>query len=177
MDCSSFINDLAFDKTEIRQDEGFDRVHNFNFGQLSRQLSEVSEMCRLADSKTVSAPGLVDALLVRRLIAANKVRASFLPAALFSDPVWNILLDLTAAMLEGKPVSTSSLCIAAEIPTTTALRCITSLVEQGLLKRQTDPKDARRTYILLSESTYKTMLACLAAMTVALSSALSPNRI
>jgi DNA-binding MarR family transcriptional regulator len=61
------------------------------------------------------------------------------------------LLDLYAANLEGKSVSVSSLCIAAAVPPTTALRWIATMTEHGALLRTQDPNDARRVFIGLSE--------------------------
>ena len=71
---------------------------------------------------------------------------------LFADPGWDILLDLFAAQEEGQQVSVSSLCIAAAVPPTTALRWITNMTEAGYLVRRQDPHDARRVYIELSEA-------------------------
>ena len=49
----------------------------------------------------------------------------------------------------------SSLCIAAAVPPTTALRWIRQLTERGLLMRQADPEDGRRIFIALSEEGVK----------------------
>ena len=80
------------------------------------------------------------------------MRAQYFPAKLFADPAWDMLLDLYAAQLERKPVSVSSLCIAAGVPTTTALRWIKAMTDDGLLVRKDDPQDGRRILIGLSES-------------------------
>lgn len=72
-----------------------------------------------------------------------------------------MLLDLAAARLEGTRVSVSSLCIAAAVPTTTALRWIRSLSEAGLFVRATDVNDARRTWIGLSDAAHAAMMAWL----------------
>jgi len=45
----------------------------------------------------------------------------------------------------------SSLCIAASVPTTTAVRCINAMIEQGLLTKSRDANDARRVLIELTE--------------------------
>jgi DNA-binding MarR family transcriptional regulator len=63
---------------------------------------------------------------------------------------WDILLELTASKLEGVPVPTSSLCIAAAVPTMTALRWINRMVEQGLLTHRSDPTDRRRVFVELT---------------------------
>jgi DNA-binding MarR family transcriptional regulator len=78
-----------------------------------------------------------------------------------------MLLDLTAARLEGKRVPVSSLCIAAAVPTTTALRWIRSLTEAGLLDRYTDPSDARRSHIEIAETAATAMLAYLRVFSAA----------
>lgn len=72
-----------------------------------------------------------------------------------------MLLDLMAARLEGKTVSVSSLCIAAAVPPTTALRWIGTLTTKGLLVRDSDPGDRRRVNLALSERTARAMGAWL----------------
>ena len=46
----------------------------------------------------------------------------------------------------------TSLCIAAAVPATTALRWIAQMTEMGLLVREQDPEDKRRAFIALSDS-------------------------
>jgi DNA-binding MarR family transcriptional regulator len=92
----------------------------------------------------------VEPVDVRRLIKLRRMRDRFFEPSLFADPGWDILLDLYAAADEGKSVSVSSLCIAAAVPPTTALRWITNMTEAGLLVRVQDPGDARRVFIELA---------------------------
>ncbi len=103
----------------------------------------------------------VDAVLVRRLIRLRRDRDRFFPAEVFADPAWDMLLDLIAARMEGRSVPVSSLCIAAAVPTTTALRWVRSLSEAGLFQRNVDPVDARRSYVTLSTIAADAMLAWL----------------
>jgi hypothetical protein len=91
---------------------------------------------------------------VRHLIAMRRLRDRYFPSDLFADPAWDILLDLTASRLEKKPVSVSSLCIAAAVPPTTALRWVRMMTDQGLLERRADPADARRMFVDLSDAAY-----------------------
>ena len=105
----------------------------------------------------------IDAKSVRSIIKARRLRDSFFDAELFADPAWDILLDLMAARLEGRNVSVSSLCIAAAVPPTTALRWITAMTESGMLLRQQDPHDARRVFIVLSEEVTTKLNAYFAA--------------
>ena len=44
----------------------------------------------------------------------------------------------------------SSLCIAAAVPATTALRWIKTMTDAGLFKRRADPHDGRRVFIELA---------------------------
>lgn len=87
---------------------------------------------------------------IRAVIRARRMRAQFFADELFADPAWDMLLDLFAAGLERRQVSVSSLCIAAAVPPTTALRWIGTLHDAGLFERQADPSDRRRAYIGLS---------------------------
>jgi DNA-binding MarR family transcriptional regulator len=98
-------------------------------------------------------PRLPDAATIRQLIKARQARMRFFDAELFADPAWDILLDLAAARAERKQVSVTSLCIAAGVPATTALRWIGQMVEADLLVRVSDPHDRRRAYIALADST------------------------
>lgn len=88
---------------------------------------------------------------VRQVIRIRRMRDQFFPAEIFADPAWDMLLDLMAARLSNSPVSVSSLCIAAAVPATTALRWIRTMTEAGLFIRHADPDDGRRVYIGLSD--------------------------
>ena len=96
---------------------------------------------------------------IRTLIRQRQVRSRYFDGELFADPAWDILLDLAAARAERQQVSVTSLCIAAGVPATTALRWIAQMVEQGLLLRIPDRLDRRRAYIALADKTADA-LAC-----------------
>jgi hypothetical protein len=102
-------------------------------------------------------PALPDPRHVRKVIAARQARAKFFDAELFADPAWDMLLDLTAAHAEHSRVSVTSLCIAAEVPATTALRWIKQLVDNGVFIRVADSSDKRRAFIALSEQSTEAM--------------------
>ncbi|MGF7148988.1 hypothetical protein FHS96_002630 [Sphingomonas zeicaulis] len=97
----------------------------------------------------VAAP-TIGAATIRAIIRERRLRERFFDAAIFGEPAWDMLLDLMAARIEGKPVSVSSLCIAAAVPATTALRAIGTLTEAGFFERRPDPDDARRVLITLT---------------------------
>lgn len=106
-----------------------------------------------ADMEPVSNPARdVSGQQVRALLRARRLRDQLIAPELFADPAWDIMLDLLAARLENTRVSVSSLCIAAAVPPTTALRWIRQLTDRGMLVRQADPRDGRRIFIALSDS-------------------------
>lgn len=92
------------------------------------------------------------------LVTVRARRALFFEESLFFDPAWDILLELFAADCERRKLSISSVGLAAKIPPTTTLRWIRILEQKGLLKREEDPRDARRTFLSLSEGGYQKML-------------------
>jgi hypothetical protein len=77
---------------------------------------------------------------------------------LFGEPAWDILLDLFTAAKERKRVSVTSACIAADVPTSTALRWLTVLEQKGLVIRESDSSDARRIFVRLSAEGYAKMV-------------------
>lgn len=96
-------------------------------------------------------PPLPDPRLVRRIIRHRQIRARIFGDGLFADPAWDMLLDLTAARVEHKRVSVTSLCIASGVPPTTALRWIGQLTDEGMVVRVEDETDRRRAFIALSD--------------------------
>lgn len=99
----------------------------------------------------------LSATLVRDVIRARRLRDRHFAVQLFEDPAWDIILDLFAARLERAQVSVSSLCIAAAVAPTTALRWIQKLSDAGLLEREPDPFDKRRAFMKLSPEAVSSM--------------------
>lgn len=94
---------------------------------------------------------------VRTIIRQRRLRDELFDADLFADPAWDMLLDLYAAQLDRTRVSVSSLCIAAAVPATTALRWIKTLTDNGMFVRNADVHDARRIFITLSDTATQAM--------------------
>lgn len=140
--------------------------------QLDALASQLSSWVRRNGASEALWPGTADwaevdsaamARSIRNLIRQRRARGRFFPSDLFADPAWDILLDLTAARLEGSSVPISSLCIAAGVPTTTALRWIATLVDLGLLLRRSDKADRRRVFVELTEQGWDAMSRYLAS--------------
>ena len=85
------------------------------------------------------------------LRAVRKVRDRHFPTELFSDPCWEMLLDLYDAQFDESEVTVSSLGAASGVPLTTALRRMEVLQKHGFIERVVDPDDRRRTIVRLSE--------------------------
>lgn len=88
--------------------------------------------------------------IAERLYQVRRKRDAMFKSGLFSEPVWDILLDLYIAEGEQKQISITSACLAANVPTSTGLRWITILIQNGYIERQEDRKDARRSFLCLT---------------------------
>jgi len=93
------------------------------------------------------------------LFMARRLREEVLGAELFSDPAWDILLDVYAASARGEKIQISSLSPMSNVPSSTARRWAHKLIELGLLERVRDNGDQRRTYIELSEEGHARIMA------------------
>lgn len=142
------INDIGADKNA-------DRLR-----QLSEEVSRIaSTLARLSSGP--GAPSSVRAVAsaadlpplsadtVRSVIRARRLRSRYFAEDLFADPAWDMLLDLLQAEIAQLRVPVSSLCIAAAVPATTALRWLKTLVSQGIFVRRADPHDGRRVFVEL----------------------------
>ncbi len=89
----------------------------------------------------------------------RRLRARHLPGMSFGEPAWDILLDLAVAHYWRRETSVTSLCIAADVPSTTALRWISSMTREGLIVRRSCQRDGRRSFLAISPASYQAMLA------------------
>lgn len=124
--------------------------------QLVRELRRQPDMPPQlpADAKEPAAKDL-DPLARKRAALGNlrtirRARAQYFPSDLFSDPCWEMLLDLYDAKLGGAEVTVTSLGAASGVPLTTALRRMDALQTHGLIVRVEDAGDKRRTIIRLT---------------------------
>lgn len=104
----------------------------------------------------ISAPSQ-DVALAERLttaiawIRARNKRDQAFGEDLFFDPAWSILLELYVHHRQRTAMSITSLCVASKIPPSTGLRWIALLEKRGLVTRQSDPFDRRKSYAILTE--------------------------
>ena len=154
---------------DVGREPGTDRLQQLSeeVGRIANILANLSEEAVTGDpaptARTDEKGAEITAGQVRAIIRARRLREQYFHADLFADPAWDMLLDLMAARLGKQRVAVSSLCIAAAMPPTTALRWIKTLCEQGLFVRSADPEDGRRVYIELSDAAAAGLHAYLAA--------------
>ncbi|MEO7239938.1 MAG: winged helix DNA-binding protein, partial [Sphingomicrobium sp.] len=130
--------------------------------QLSDEVSRIaSTLARLSAGPVAAAPAAqaqaasaaipeVSADTIRAVIRARRLRSRFFSEELFADPAWDMLLDLLQAEISQLRVPVSSLCIAAAVPATTALRWLKTMTRQGMFVRRADPHDGRRVFVELA---------------------------
>jgi DNA-binding MarR family transcriptional regulator len=147
---------VALGVAEATSDRNSERLR-----QLSEEMSRIaSTLARLSSGPVATSPiidvrqshdaAALSADVVRNVIRARRLRARYFPEELFADPAWDMLLDLLQAEIAQLRVPVSSLCIAAAVPATTALRWLKTLVSQGLFVRRADPHDGRRVFVELA---------------------------
>lgn len=95
---------------------------------------------------------------IQYILRMRRARTDFFDDTLFADPAWDMVLDLMEARLRGAKVSISSLCMAASVPPTTALRWIRTLTQKGIIVRTPDRADKRRIYVVLSDAAAASMM-------------------
>jgi predicted transcriptional regulator len=132
---------------------------------LAEQVSEIALKIARLDTREAPAATLeakVTSEMLCRMLAARRARSAFFSEGLFADPAWDILLDLLMARLAQREISVSSLCVASNVPATTALRWIKILEGDGLVTKRADSHDGRRFFVELtgkSESAFQQYFA------------------
>lgn len=127
-------------------------------------VSEQEKPSREEDfANTIANPAAIHPAVIKSIIKARRNRQKFFEGDLFSDPSWDILLELTAAHIEKRQESVTSVAISASVPASTAIRKIRELAERGLVHRWTDPNDARRIFVALTDDAARRMMAMLAS--------------
>jgi DNA-binding MarR family transcriptional regulator len=144
--------DIASDKNAERLRQLSDEVSRIA-ATLARLSTGPGVTAQTPDRATVEAAPPLTADTVRNVIRARRLRMRYFSQELFADPAWDMLLDLLQAEIAQLRVPVSSLCIAAAVPATTALRWLKTLVVQGLFIRRADPHDGRRVFVELAPET------------------------
>ncbi len=142
---------------------GMSRIGELGLGlsieQLAQRIAGIEALMAITDDPTSALDYSDEALasVAARLYRARRRRSRHFDPEMFAEPAWDMLLDLFIAKIRGKQMRTLSLCIASEVPATTALRWITVLEEHGLAERRRAPDDRRLRLIALTEQGYRVM--------------------
>jgi FixJ family two-component response regulator/DNA-binding MarR family transcriptional regulator len=97
---------------------------------------------------------------VLRELEAIARRRKILGSQFETDPGWIMLLELFDAHCTQRPYHVSALCLASGAPHATALRRLSQLIDAGLVRREQDPADARRSWVYLTATGLEKVSAC-----------------
>ena len=145
------LSDIASDQSADRLRQLSDEV-SLIASTLARLSTEPGAQARPAQPSNDAEVPPVSADTVRSVIRARRLRSRFFEEDLFADPAWDMLLDLLQAEIAQLRVPVSSLCIAAAVPATTALRWLKTMTDKGIFVRRADPHDGRRVFVELSRN-------------------------
>lgn len=149
------------DDSRPSQSENIGRTHDPHSGTQALAPAEDGGAARPDQAHCVSMP-VTNAQLAhfaRYLLWSRRNRSVDINPIGTSDPVWDMILDLYAAAVEGARVCVTDLCLATDVPTTTALRWIATMEKRGDFCRSNDTRDGRRKYISLS-ATFMQSVEC-----------------
>lgn len=122
---------------------------------LIRMGQDMLRCAEMADGRGASGMEALDVnreilMLAKAALDDRKRRTNHFRSDLFGEPGWHILLDLFIEQQVGKKLSVTAACIGSGAPTTTALRYLNLLIEDGLIEREGDPGDGRRSWLKLT---------------------------
>jgi DNA-binding MarR family transcriptional regulator len=98
---------------------------------------------RVAAAARPISPGTARGLALE-LLSWRRRREQLFGAHLFSEPVWDMMLDLLVHHEQGRMVNVTSLCVASMASFSTALRWIQAMEKEGFVVREPDPHDRRQ---------------------------------
>jgi DNA-binding MarR family transcriptional regulator len=123
-----------------------------NIGRISQQIGyEVRH--KLSD--TEQDEYLVE--MIEKYFENKRLRYIIISQDLFSDPYWDILMELFYARLRGKNVTVSAVATAGNMAQTTGLRYLDSLLAMEYIYRERDDCDGRKVFIKISEKPFLLM--------------------
>jgi DNA-binding MarR family transcriptional regulator len=105
--------------------------------------------------------------VARMLVSQIHQRRCYWPRVPLGDPHWLMMLELFIAAEEQRLVSVSSLCMAAGVPSTTALRYVRTLEDKDIFERTVHPRDRRICHIQLSAEARRQMERYLTSVALA----------
>lgn len=115
--------------------------------QSARQHQLAAEVCSTLAAIRAEHESRPDPRWIDQVLKARRLRHRIVGERLFADPSWDMLLELYVAELRQRKMSVTSLCLASGCPATTATRHIERLRSEGLIRKEIDPLDGRRSFV------------------------------
>jgi DNA-binding MarR family transcriptional regulator len=94
---------------------------------------------------------------VKREIRDREIKRSILKEKIFSDPSWDIILELFHSRLIARCDYISTISTIAGVPSSTGLRHIGFLNEIGFVEREDHISDRRRVDVRISNKAFETI--------------------
>lgn len=116
--------------------------------RVESNLAELRAMLRMFDPALL--PDEISANWIESVLRTRRRREALFGPGIFTDPAWDLLLQLYAFRLRGKGTTIGALCDAAAVPRSTGLRWIGELERAGLINRSVDVSDRRKATVELS---------------------------
>jgi hypothetical protein len=110
--------------------------------------------------RSVGPDSHIAAIRAAEQLALRRRRSELFGRDLFGEGAWDIMLDLLVAKFKGRRTTVKNACIAACVPTTTALRCLERLEMRGLVHRRRH-ETGKRTWLELDDGAYLGMVELL----------------
>ena len=87
----------------------------------------------------------------KRIYDERLRRRSIISLPIFDEPGWDMLLDLYWHRAQGRKISVSSACLASNAPSTTALRYLLLLEENGWVESTESNLDKRTRLVAITD--------------------------
>jgi len=100
----------------------------------------------------------------RRILAGRRERDRYFDPMVFSNPAWDMLLDMYVASAEGRAQSVLDCCAAAPVAQRVALRWLAYLKHEDMVIETRDSAQPRQTHIQLSDLMRRTISAYLGSL-------------
>lgn len=109
---------------------------------ISRVLEDLDSNSRHQPRSYESLDNSTLAAIARRMIVKRRLRDRLLDIPeLFGEPAWDMMLELFAAYIDGRPLSPTSACVSSSVSVQTGLRYLKALEDKGLVECVPDLAD------------------------------------
>jgi hypothetical protein len=100
----------------------------------------------------------------RQILAGRQQRDRYFDPVLFSNPAWDILLNLYVAAADDRAMSALDSCGASAMPESVVLRWLSYLKQDEMVIESANPRHPRQTLLRLSEQARLTIRSYLGSL-------------